>query len=162
MVKSGEESWMRRRRSSIADATLLALALSLPACPALASSGAPEKSEHSSEGGSKAASSTTPYFILDPLPISIIRDSAGKGILVIEIGLDARTMSGRREVEHMVPRLRDLYIRVLNLYTSRDLHIHQPADALLIKTRLQMATDVILGPDKATVLLRQVLERRTQ
>jgi hypothetical protein len=162
MVKSGRESRMRRRRSPIVDALWLALALNLPANPVLASSGVPKKPEPSSEGGSKAASSTTPYFILDALPISIIRDSAGKGILVIEIGLDARTMSGRREVEHMVPRLRDLYIRVLNLYTSRDLHIHQPADALLIKTRLQMATDVILGPDKARVLLRQVLERRTQ
>jgi hypothetical protein len=141
---------------------VLALVLGVSAGPGLASSGAPKKPEHSSEGGSKAASSTTPYFILDALPISIIRDSAGKGILVIEIGLDAGTMSGRRDVEHMVPRLRDLYIRVLNLYTSRDLHIHQPADAHLIKARLQMATDAILGPDKARVLLRQVLERRTQ
>ncbi|MFO1187802.1 MAG: hypothetical protein U1E87_10370 [Alphaproteobacteria bacterium] len=131
-----------------------------------ASSGGGGEKKKSGEGehggGSKGASSNTPYFILDPMPISIIRDAAGKGILVVEIGLDAKTMSGREEVEHMVPRLRDLYIRVLNLYTSRDLHIHQPANARLIRSRLQMATDETLGKNKAVVLLRQVLERRTQ
>lgn len=142
---------------------LAALALALSSAAFASSSGGGEKKKSEGDhGGSKGASSNTPYFILDPLPISIIRDSAGKGILVVEIGLDAKTMPGRHEVEHMVPRLRDLYIRVLNLYTSRDLHIHEPADARLIKKRLQMATDAVLGPDKAVVLLRQVLERRTQ
>lgn len=136
----------------------LVLALGL-AAPAAASEPKPSAKP---EGGSHAASSNTPYFVLDPMPISIIRDSTGKGILVVEIGLDAKAMAARPEVEHMVPLLRDLYIRVLNLYTSRDLHIHQPADALLIKTRLQMATDQVLGPGKAVVLMRQVLERRTQ
>ncbi len=96
------------------------------------------------------------------MPISIIRDGMGKGILVVEIGIDGKTMDERQQVEHMIPRLQDLYIRVLNLYASRDLHIHQPANAALIKTRLQMATDVVLGPGKAVVLMRQVLERRTR
>jgi flagellar basal body-associated protein FliL len=142
---------------------LAALALALSSAAFASSPGGGEKKKSEGDhGGSKGASSNTPYFILDPLPISIIRDSTGKGILVVEIGLDPKTMSGRHEVEHMVPRLRDLYIRVLNLYTSRDLHIHEPANAKLIKMRLQMATDAVLGPDKAVVLLRQVLERRTQ
>lgn len=142
---------------------LCALAIALPSAALASSSGGGEKKKSEGDhGGSKGASSSTPYFILDPLPISIIRDGMGKGILVVEIGLDAKSMPGRHEVEHMVPRLRDLYIRVLNLYTSRDLHIHEPADAKLIKKRLQMATDTVIGPDKAVVLLRQVLERRTQ
>lgn len=125
-------------------------------------SGKPSGKPKKHEGGSRAAGSNTPYFVLDPLPISIIRDGLGKGILVVEIGLDAKTMAGREEAEHLVPLLRDLYIRVLNLYASRDLHIHRPASPELIKARLQLATDQVLGPQKATVLMRQVLERRTQ
>jgi hypothetical protein len=134
---------------------LLAIALALAPLAAVADEAKPGEGNH-------AQSSSTPYFILDPMPISIIRDGVGRGILVVEIGLDAKTMDGRRDVEHMVPLLQDIYVRVLNLYTSRDLHIHQPANATLIKTRLQMATDQVLGAGKATVLMRQVLERRTQ
>lgn len=150
------------RNIGLTGVALLALLFAGAAHASPAGGGEKKKSGEGDHGGSKGASSNTPYFILDPMPISIIRDGAGKGILVVEIGLDAKTMPGREAAEHMVPRLRDLYIRVLNLYASRDLHIHQPADAGLIKRRLQMATDEILGPDKAVVLLRQVLERRTQ
>jgi flagellar basal body-associated protein FliL len=106
-------------------------------------------------------SSTSPYYMVDPIPISIIRDSAGRGLLIVEIGLDAKTLAERAEVEHLMPRLRDLYIRALSLYAARDLNFHQPSNPRTIKTRLQAATDAILGPGKATVLLRQVLERRT-
>jgi flagellar basal body-associated protein FliL len=139
----------------------LVLAAGLAAPVFAAEAKKPSDKAEGGEGG-RPKSDNSPFVVLDPMPISIIRDSSGKGILVVEISLDAKSVPARPEVEHLVPILRDLYIRVLNLYTSRDLHIHQPADALLIKTRLQMATDQVLGPGKATVLMRQVLERRTQ
>ena len=136
-------------------------ALWLAAAPGL-SAGEEKPAPKKAEGGAHNQDSNSPYFVLDALPVSIIRDSVGKGILVVEIGLDAKTLPARPGVEHLVPRLRDLYIRVLNLYVSRDFHLNQPADAALIKARLQMATDEVLGPGKASVLLRQILERRTK
>ena len=126
----------------------------------LGQSDASEKPAGKSEGG-RGASATSPYYMLDAMPISIIREAAARGLLVIEIGIDAKTLAEREKVEHLLPRLRDLYIRALNLYAGRDLHIDEPVNPNVIKARLQTATDTILGPGQAVVLLRQILERKT-
>jgi hypothetical protein len=114
-----------------------------------------------SEGKSGAAGgSASPYFAVEPIPVSIIRGNTGRGILVVEVGIDAGPLEEKTKAEHALPLLRDLYIQVLNLYASRDLHLGEPPDAAVIKHRLQEATDNILGKGKAKVLLRQVLARR--
>lgn len=107
-----------------------------------------------------AESNESPYIALDPMPISIIRDGVDRGMLVVEIGIDAKTMDERKIAEDQMPRLLDLYIQVLNLYASRDLTLHYPPDAEVIHKRLQQATDEILGNGKAVLLMRQLLVRR--
>ena len=113
-----------------------------------------------SEATDKAESSQSPYVALDPIPVPIIRDGTGRGMLVVEFGIDAGTLDERKEAERLMPRLTDLYIQVLNLYASRDLPLNHPPDAETIRNRLQEATDQILGSKKAIVLFRQLLVRR--
>jgi hypothetical protein len=122
-------------------------------CAATAASASPEAKE-------SAESSESPYVALDPIPVSIIRDGTGRGMMVVEIGIDAGTLDERKETERLMPRLTDLYIQVLNLYASRDLVIHHSPDAEVIRKRLQEATDEILGAKKGVVLLRQLMVRR--
>lgn len=122
-------------------------------CAATAAGASPEAKE-------SAESSQSPYVALEPIPISIIRDGAGRGMLVVEIGIDAGTLDERKEAERLMPRLTDLYIQVLNLYASRDLVLHHSPDAEVIRKRLQQATDEILGAKKGIVLLRQLMVRR--
>jgi hypothetical protein len=134
---------------------LLGLATALLAVAILA--GPPARADEKKDS---AESSASPYFALDPMPISIIRDGVGRGMLVVEVGIDAKTLDERKTAEYLMPRLTDLYIQVLNLYASRDLFLHHPPDAEVIDKRLQEATDEILGPGKGVVLLRQLLVRR--
>ncbi len=115
---------------------------------------------HASEAKESAESSQSPYFAVDPIPVSIIRDGASRGMLVVEVGLDAGTLDERKQAEEQMPRLTDLYIQVLNLYASRDLAMHHSPDAEVIRKRLQEATDQILGAKKCTLLLRQLMIRR--
>ena len=114
----------------------------------------------SGEAKEEAESSQSPYMALDPIPVAIIRDGAGRGMLVVEFGIDAGTLDERKETERLMPRLTDLYIQVLNLYASRDLALNHSPDAEIIRTRLQQATDQILGAKKGVVLFRQLLVRR--
>lgn len=114
----------------------------------------------SPEAKESAESSESPFVALDPIPVSIIRDGTGRGMMVVEIGIDAGTLDERKETERLMPRLTDLYIQVLNLYASRDLVIHHSPDAEVIRKRLQEATDEILGDKKGVVLLRQLMVRR--
>jgi len=122
-------------------------------CAATAAIASPEAKED-------AESSQSPYVALDPIPVPIIRDGAGRGMLVVEFGIDAGTLDERKEAERLMPRLTDLYIQVLNLYASRDLMLNHPPDAETIGKRLQAATDQILGAKKGIVLFRQLLVRR--
>jgi hypothetical protein len=122
-------------------------------CAATAASASPEDKE-------SAESSASPYVVLDPIPISIIRDGSGRGMLLVEFGIDAGTLNERKETERLMPRLTDLYIQVLNLYASRDLVLNHSPDAETIRKRLQEATDQVLGGKKGVVLMRQLMIRR--
>jgi len=122
-------------------------------CAAPAAIASPEAKED-------AESSQSPYLALDPIPVPIIRDGAGRGMLIVEVGIDAGSLDERKETERLMPRLTDLYIQVLNLYASRDLALNHSPDAEIIRTRLQQATDQILGAKKGIVLFRQLLVRR--
>ena len=115
----------------------------------------------SPEAKGSAESSASPYIAIDPLPVSIIRNGEGRGMLVVEIGVDAKTLDERKATEHLMPRLMDLYLQVLNLYASRDLRLHHAPDAETIRKRLQEATDMVLGEGKGVVLMRQLLVRRS-
>lgn len=133
----------------------LPLLLGLAAiCAASAANASEAESKESAE------SSQSPYFAVDPIPVSIIRDGSSRGMLVVEVGIDAGTLDERKQAEEQMPRLTDLYIQVLNLYASRDLVIHRSPDAEVIRKRLQEATDQILGAKKGVVLLRQLMIRR--
>ena len=110
-----------------------------------------------------AEGSNSPYFAITPMPVSIIHRGRGNGLLVVEIGLDTHDISHRPHIEHLVPRLRDLYVQVLNLYASRDLKPNRPPNIEIIGARLQAATDQIVGEDyHVTVLFRQVIVRPNQ
>jgi hypothetical protein len=127
---------------------------------AIASLCGPVPARAAADTKSTAESKDSPFIAIDPMPVSIIRDGAEHGMLVVEIGIDSKTMDERKVAEYQMPRLMDLYIQVLNLYASRDLQLHYPPDAEVIRNRLQEATDEILGPAKAVVLMRQLMVRR--
>lgn len=133
-----------------------ALAVSFGLAPGAAEAAGGGKATHS-EG------SDSPYFAVPPMPVSIIHKGRGGGLLVVEIGLDAQSIDDRAYVEHLLPRLRDLYVQVLNLYASRDLKPDRPPNVDIIGARLQAATDQIVGEKyHARVLLRQVIVRPNQ
>lgn len=144
----------------MANAAHARLACALAGLILLITAAAPAFAANADTKSGAAGGSASPYFAVDPVAVSIIRGNTGRGILVVEVGIDAGTLEEKAKVKHALPLIRDLFIQVLNLYASRDLHLGEPPDVVVIKHRLQEATDDIVGKGKAKVLLRQVLERR--
>lgn len=134
-------------------AVLAACLLALAAAPAGAAS----------EPLQKRRPSLTPTFVqLDTIPATIIQSGRPKGLLLVDFGLDVPEGADRDRLEAELPRFLDTYVRVLTAHASLSGDVRRPPDVAVIADKLQSATDRILGPGRAKVLLLGVAIRRTR
>jgi len=106
--------------------------------------------------GKSTAGNTATYTAFDALTATIRRPDGRRGVLTVQGGLDVQDSALRARAAASAPRLRDAYIRTIDLYAS-SLTPGAPPDVDQIGFRLQQATDAVLGRKGARVLLGTIL-----
>jgi flagellar basal body-associated protein FliL len=119
---------------------------------------AKKQKDKANENAHVTAASPT-YLGFDPLYTTIIEDDGDRGLLMVGFGLDVPDAHLRAEVENLRPKLLDLYVRSMMLYTSANVRTWRQPDAAAIADRLQQVTNLLLKRKGAKVLLAQVAIR---
>lgn len=109
---------------------------------------------HAAEpGGGKAKPS---YVQLQTLALSLVRPGGRRGVLTVEVGLDAPDPALRDKVDLYTPLLRSAFISALQPY-GLGLPPGSPPSADYISMSLQRETDRVLGRRGARLLLGSIL-----
>jgi hypothetical protein len=116
---------------------------------ALAASGAAK-----AEGGGKKAKES--YVQLQTLAVSTARPGGRRGVLTVEVGLDARDPALRDQVDLYGPLIRSAYISALQPY-GLGLAPGALPSADYISITLQRETDRVLGRRGARLLLGSII-----
>ena len=99
---------------------------------------------------------TLTYTAFDALTATLRRLDGRRGVLTVQGGLDVQDPALRARAAASGPRLRDAYIRTLDLYAA-SLTPGAPPDVDQIGFRLQQATDGVLRRKGAKVLLGTII-----
>ena len=105
------------------------------------------------EGGKKAKPA---YLPLETLAASVRRPNGRRGVLTVEVGLNAPDPQLRDKLELYQPILRSAYVGALQPY-ALSLTPGAPPSADYIAMTLQRETDRILGARGAKLLLGSIL-----
>ena len=111
---------------------------------------------HGAEGEKKKGGGLS-YIQFPALTASITRATGGRGVLTVELGLDVpgdNNLHDRALASE--PRLRDAYVRFLQIYAS-GLVPASPPNPDAIGEALQRSTDQVLGKPGAKLLLGTIL-----
>jgi flagellar basal body-associated protein FliL len=140
---------MRRISPSLA----VFVALSLSTGVAVAS----EPSKPKGGTPKRPPTSLKSWVMVDPFTISVIQDGDVRGKLTVNFGMDVPDDQLRDRAETLMPRLRDAWLRSLNLYAATALRPHRQADVGELSARIQQTADEVLGKPGAKVLMAQAL-----
>ena len=99
------------------------------------------------------------YIALAPMYATILDNGRPVGLLLVAIGLNIPDSGLRSQTEHVMPILRDSYVRSLMSFTAAAVRPWEQPDVNLISARLQRVTDRVLHSKGARVLLGQVVIR---
>ena len=128
------------RKSLVLVLAATALATASPA----AASGAKKK------GGGQS------FLQLPPSAVAVVRPDGGRGVLVIETGLDVKDPSLHARADALTPRLRDAYVAALQAQAN-GLAPGSPPHADRLAGILQRETDRVLGKPGARLLLGSII-----
>lgn len=104
----------------------------------------------------KAPPPAEPKFIdMDPLVISLFDADKLAGTLQIVIKLETLTDANAILVQRQLPRVNDAFLRDLHGFIPRHLRGAERIDLIVLKDRLQMVADKVLGPKVVTNVLVQ-------
>ena len=145
---------MRRISPSLA----VFVALSLSTGVAVAS----EPSKPKGGAPKRPPTSLKSWVMVDPFTISVIQDGDVRGKLTVNFGMDVPDTELRDRAEVLMPRLRDAWLRSLNLYAATALRPHRQADVVELSARIQQTADEVLGKPGAKVLMAQAVVDITQ
>ncbi len=98
----------------------------------------------------------TLYFQLRTVSASLLRVGGRRGILTVEVGIDAPDMATRDRIELLQPVLTDAYVSALQPY-ALGISPAAPPNADYISMALQHETDRVLGRIGAKLLLGSIL-----
>ncbi len=125
--------------------------LVLAAAPGLAFAG-----EHGGGGEQKKKGGGESYLQFPALTATIVRATGHRGVLSVESGLDVPDAKLRDVAMASQPRLRDAYIRFLQIYAA-GLGGGALPNTEVISAALQRSTDQVLGRPGARLLLGAVI-----
>lgn len=140
-------------------ALLCALAMTLICGPALAAGApdAPPAGESAQSRSGRAITHVDSYVPLDPILAAVQADMRLRGVMHIELGLDAQDHRLRRRIEQRMPYLRNAYNSAIAVYTGVHYRFGEVPDPDMIARLLQRATDETLGEGGATVLIGMIM-----
>lgn len=139
-------------------APLLVLVFALLAAPAQAGNFAPAApAQENNERTGRAITHVESYVPLDPIIAAVQADMRLRGVIHIELGLNAQDPRLRRQIEARMPHLRNAYNSTIAVYTGVHYSFGELPDADMISRMLQRATNETLGREDAQVLLGMVM-----
>jgi len=97
------------------------------------------------------------WVMVGPFTISVIQDGDVRGKLTVNFGMDVPDNELREKAETLMPRLRDAWLRSLNLYAATALRPRRQADVAELSARIQQTADEVLGKPGAKVLMAQAM-----
>ena len=97
------------------------------------------------------------WVMVDPFTISVIQDGSVRGTFTVNFGMDVPDDTLREKAETLMPRLRDAWLRSLNLYASTTLRPRRQADVAELAARIQQTADDVLGASGAKVLMAEAV-----
>jgi len=104
-------------------------------------------------GGSKQKPS---YLSMKAVTVSIVRPDGRRGVLTVEVGIDAPNPALRNQLDLYEPLLNAAFVSALQPY-ALGLSPGEPPNADYISMILQRATDQTLGRRGARLLLGSIL-----
>lgn len=102
----------------------------------------------------------SPHLALEPLTVTVFRDSRARGLLSIDLTLQMAKASAKPDVEKIMPRLRDQLVLTLTRLAANRVDVDRPLDLDAMGKALQAATDRTLGEGQARVLISGATVRR--
>jgi hypothetical protein len=100
------------------------------------------------------------YLTLAPLLLSIVHHNDVQKLVTLVVTLELADRSQRVEVERLMPRLRDAYLTDLTKLFSLGLYDTRNIRLTVIKQRLRIASERVLGPGVVRdVLILNSMER---
>ena len=98
----------------------------------------------------------TLYIQLQTISATMLRAGGRRGVLTVEVGIDAPDMAVRDRIELLQPVLTDAFVSALQPY-ALGVPAAAPPSADYISMALQHQTDRVLGRSGARLLLGSIL-----
>ncbi|MEO1038959.1 MAG: hypothetical protein AAFX09_05390 [Pseudomonadota bacterium] len=137
-------------------ASSLAMVAALPDAEARVG-GAPSAAPEQDDARSRRITPAESYVAMEPIVAGVQADYRLRGLIHIEFGLDAEEARERRRIARLTPHLRDAYTSAMATFSGTGYRYGDVPDADHIAGLLQEATDSVLGPGRARVLLGMVI-----
>jgi flagellar basal body-associated protein FliL len=141
------------RRISLSPSLAVFIALSLSTTVATGA----EQAKPKSAPPKRPPTSLKSWVMVDPFTISVIQDGDLRGTFTVNFGMDVPDSTLREKAELLMPRLRDAWLRSLNLYAATALRPRRQADVGELAARIQQTADDVLGKPGAKVLMAQAV-----
>ncbi|MEQ8194285.1 MAG: hypothetical protein RIB59_07330, partial [Rhodospirillales bacterium] len=99
-----------------------------------------------------------PRFIDVPaLNIPLFADDKVAGTVLVQLKLETIGLANESKVKHLLPRLNDAFLRELHTFIPRLLQKTQRLDVFILKKRLQMVCDRVVGKGVVSNVLIQTV-----
>jgi flagellar basal body-associated protein FliL len=114
--------------------------------------------ESGKTAGKQAKPIEPPRFIDVPaLNVPLFADDKVAGIVLVQLKLEAIGAANESKVNHLLPRLNDAFLRELHTFIPRLLQKTQRLDVFILKKRLQMVCDRVVGKGVVSNVLIQTV-----
>ncbi len=124
-----------------------------------AGSGGEDGAKKDDKKSERKITTSEAWVTVDPMVVTVFKQSRIKGMLVVEFGLDIPDEKMRHHAEGYLPRLQDQWLRTLSDFAMTKVKIGRQANLDALTERLQKTTEKMLGGPGAKVLLLQVMVR---
>lgn len=108
-------------------------------------------------GGSGGMSRMVP---LSPMPITIIHRAKVKGILMIEIYLEAHDIDEVERIYQFMPRLLDAYRTGLNEFAAHEVRLDRLINLDRLELYIDRETRAVLGDNGIHVVFKQIMVQK--
>jgi len=100
------------------------------------------------------------YVSLPPVSVPLVNGSYLSGSLFVRVDLAIETQATKARIERLLPRLEAAYLERLSLLSRSHIDTDRAVDLPLLGALLQRATDRVLEPGTARVLVQEAAVRR--
>jgi len=108
----------------------------------------------------KKEKDTTVFIDMDPLAIPIFQGNRVAATIQIQVKLETNNKSNAETINNRLPVITDAFVRDLHGFMPRLLKAKERVDVLIIKQRLQMVSDKVVGKGVVrNVLVQSVLDQ---